>query len=89
MQADGSRAHRAYAGTERGGAWAPAWSADGSQIAFLKFLDNPSGILPLMGVLVLDVDAGDVARVPGIRVGTDLNGPAWASNDTLLLNRYD
>jgi Tol biopolymer transport system component len=87
MQGDGSGAHRVYRG--EGGAWAPAWSAEGTQIAFLKFVDNPSGSLPLMAVLVLDVRTGDVTRIPGVRVGTDLNGPAWASSDTLLLNRYD
>jgi Tol biopolymer transport system component len=87
MGADGTGAHRVYRG--EGGAWAPAWSADGTRIAFLKFVDNPTGTLPLMAVLVLELETGDVARVPGVHVGTDLNGPVWASDDTLLLNRHD
>ena len=41
-----------------------------------------------MKLLVLDLERGTVTDV-GVRVATDLNGPVWVSNDSLLVNRYD
>jgi len=69
-------------------AWAPAWSPDGTRIVALRFDENPSGFLPLMNVVVFDLETG-LATDTGLRVATDLNGVTWASNDSLLVNRYD
>jgi Tol biopolymer transport system component len=86
MRADGNGPHR-LAG-ENEGAWAPAWSPDGTRIAFLQFVGHPNGAPPLLAVRVLDVGSGKITNV-GVRVGTDLNGPSWFSDTTLLINRYD
>jgi Tol biopolymer transport system component len=69
-------------------AWAPAWSPDGTRIVALRFDENPSGTLPLMNVVVFDLETG-LATDTGLRVATDFNGVTWASNDSLLVNRYD
>jgi Tol biopolymer transport system component len=68
-------------------AWAPAWSPDGTRIVALRFDENPRGV-PLMNVVVFNLGRG-TARDVGVRVAYDLNGVTWASNDTLLINRYD
>ncbi len=68
--------------------WAPAWSPEGTRIAFLRFAGNPTGGVPLLDVRVLDLGSGKITNV-GVQVATDLNGPSWASNTTLLVNRYD
>jgi Tol biopolymer transport system component len=69
-------------------AWAPAWSPDGTRIVALRFDENPSGTVPLMNVVVFDLETG-LATDTGLRVATDFNGVTWASNDSLLVNRYD
>jgi len=69
-------------------AWAPAWSPDGTRIVALRYDENPSGNLPLMNVVVFDLETG-LATDTGLRVATDANGVTWASDDSLLVNRYD
>jgi Tol biopolymer transport system component len=69
-------------------AWTPAWSPDGTRIVALRFDVTPLGALPLMNVVVFDLETG-LATDTGLRVATDLNGVTWASNDSLLVNRYD
>jgi Tol biopolymer transport system component len=86
MGTDGANQHRVYGGD--GGAWSPSWSPDGKRIAFLRFDDNPTGEVPLMQILVLDVETGTTSTVPDIRTATDNNGPVWVSKTGLLINRY-
>ena len=69
-------------------AWAPAWSPDGTRIVALRYDENLLPTLPLMNVVVFDLETG-LATDTGLRVATDLNGVTWASNDSLLVNRYD
>jgi Tol biopolymer transport system component len=69
-------------------AWAPAWSPDGTRIVALRFDVTPLGGSPLMNVVVFDLETG-LATDTGLRVATDLNGVTWASDDSLLVNRYD
>jgi Tol biopolymer transport system component len=86
MNADGTDQHRVYQGT--GGAWSPSWSPDGTRVAFLRFHNNPTGIVPQMQILVLDLRSRKVTLVPDIQTATDANGPVWVSNTELLVNRY-
>ena len=90
MAADGSDRHAlpSTSAIADEAAWAPAWSPDGTRIVALRFDENPSGLTPLMNVVVFDLGTGR-ARDIGVRVATDWNGVTWASNDTLLINRYD
>jgi Tol biopolymer transport system component len=69
-------------------AWAPAWSPDGTRIVALRFDEHSLGALPLMNVVVFDLETG-FATDTGLRVATDLNGVTWASDDSLFVNRYD
>jgi Tol biopolymer transport system component len=93
MGKDGNDQHLVYRGrgdtpAARGGTWAPAWSPDGTKIAFLCYVENPTGRLPLLDVRFVDVASREVTSLH-MRVGTDLNGPQWVTNGTLLVNRYD
>ena len=55
----------------------------------LRYDEKPFGTpAPLMNVVVFDLETG-LATDTGLRVATDLNGVTWASNDSLLVNRYD
>lgn len=92
MQADGSRDHGQWVSTfilDRGeSGWAPSWSPDGRKIAFL--VPCCQGVAPRtrMQVRVVILATGAI-RSPDVSVQSDLDGPSWASNDTLLVNRYD
>jgi Tol biopolymer transport system component len=85
MRADGTNPHTVYAGQDNGG-WAPAWSPDATKIAFLRYCAS-DGATTLLTVQVLDLKTGDVRDLK-VHVATDLNGPAWATDSTLLVNRY-
>jgi hypothetical protein len=91
MQADGSRDHGPFVSffiLDRGESGrAPSWSPDGSKIAFLVPCCRGTTPLTLMQVRVFVLATGAV-RHPDVFVQTDLNGPSWASNNTLLVNRW-
>ena len=40
MGADGGHSREVYA--PKGGAWAPAWSPDGTSIAFITYVEKPA-----------------------------------------------
>jgi WD40 repeat protein len=86
MRADGSRNHGPFVShfiLDRGeSGLAPSWSPDGSKIAFLCCEGRT-----LLDVRVLDLATRGV-QTPDVNVRSDLDGPSWASNDTLLVNRY-
>jgi WD40-like Beta Propeller Repeat len=97
MASDGSdqRAVSSLSAIADEAAWAPAWSPDGTRIVALRYDENPFGTPaplptpgPLMNVVVFDLETG-LATDTGLRVRTDLNGVTWASDDSLLVNRYD
>jgi hypothetical protein len=52
-------------------------------VAF-RFDEHPSGVVPLIDVVVFDLGTGTAMDV-GIRKASDLYGVTWASNDTLLI----
>ena len=85
MGADGNGAHSL--GIE---GWSPAWSPDGSTIAFLGCCEShrASDGAPLLEVRVLTLDSGTVKNLDSW-VPTDLNGPSWSPEGTLLVLRYD
>ena len=68
----------------------PSWSPDGTRIAVLKYDPSEKSVndLPLLKVEVLDLATGSVEHLH-MRVETDARAPAWLSNNTLLVNRYD
>jgi Tol biopolymer transport system component len=67
--------------------WAPAWSPDGKHIAYLECCadERAADGSPLLEVVILDENGTETPT--GLLVETDQNGPAWVSNDTLLVNR--
>ena len=88
VNADGSGLHDIS--DVRMGPWAPAWSPDGTKIAFLVFDGSERAIDggPLLQVRYVTLANRKVTRLP-VRVETDLNGPQWTTDTTLLVNRYD
>ena len=90
MASDGSDQHLASASAIGDAAvWgAPAWSPDGTRIVALHYDVNSPPFLTLLNVVVFDLETG-LAADTGLRVADDLNGVTWASNDSLLVNRYD
>jgi Tol biopolymer transport system component len=90
MASDGSDQHLASPSAIGDAAvWgAPAWSPDGTRIVSLHYDVNSPPSLTLLNVVVFDLETG-LATDTGLRVATDLNGVTWASNDSLLVNRYD
>jgi len=87
VRSDGSNAHLV---SSTAGPWSPAWSPDGTRIAVLKYDPSEKSVndLPLLKVEVLDLATGSVEHLH-MRVETDARAPAWLSNNTLLVNRYD
>jgi Tol biopolymer transport system component len=88
MNADGSDPR--VVTREGANPWAPTWSPDGARIAYLECCADhrAASYRPLLTVEVLDVASGTITRLD-VDVETDLNGPTWASNETLLVNRYE
>jgi Tol biopolymer transport system component len=85
MGADGSGANSLGVG-----GWSPAWSPDGARVAFLECCASyrPDDGAPLLEVRVLDLESGTVENLDRW-VPTDLNGPSWSPEGTLLFLQYD
>jgi len=87
MRADGSGKHSVYGG--EGGAWAPTWSPDGKDIAFITYVGNlPAGGAPLMQLRTVELKSGNVTKLH-MHSLTDLNGPQWVTDGEILINRYN
>jgi Tol biopolymer transport system component len=87
MRSDGTKQHQLLSSNATGDSSAPAWSPDGTRLAFITFVTYSSDLHPLKEVRVLDLTSEHVTNLH-LRVETDLNGPQWVSNDSLLVNRY-
>jgi Tol biopolymer transport system component len=92
MRADGTGDRAVYTHGNSGAA--PSWSPDGTKIAFLSCCWSAYGYPPpLLRVQVVTLATGDatVLTVDGhaVTVHTDLNGPSWTPEGTLLINRFD
>lgn len=82
------------------GGYAPRWSPDGTNIAFLVYRDHREAVddffaggegtvdLPMLSVDVLDVATGEVTTLP-VEVATALNAVSWLpSGDAIMVNRF-
>jgi hypothetical protein len=70
--------------------WSPAWSPDGSKIAFLRCCSDHQSLSgrPLLEMVVIDLATARLQRL-GVYVETENNVPQWTSNTTLLVNRSE
>ncbi len=66
----------------------PRWSPDGSRLAFIQYRPGPGALdRPLLTVHVIDLKTGTLTTIPG-KVASDANAVQWASDTTLIENRY-
>jgi len=66
------------------GEFEPAWSPDGSHIAFTSNRDSKGNVLE-MSIYVLNISTGTVKRLTNARSATD-GGPAWKDAHTILFH---
>lgn len=100
MRADGTRLRRVR-GIE-GNLFSPRWSPDGTQIAFLTYLDDLRPFvldprfatvdrrrsLPLMQLGIIDMTNGELTTM-GVLTASDVNAASWLpSGDALLIDRF-
>ena len=76
MNADGSGVTQL---TNSGGGEVPAWSPDGTRIAFVSSRDNPSGT----GIFVMNADGTNLKRLTLNPVYSD-SSPAWSPDGTQI-----